>query len=99
MLLRYLRPVLRAYSTAPEAPAVVSFVKAGTKLKGCNVRKNGSDPIAMEDHEYPGWLWQLLDPAAQQAKLEADPMLAMKKAKRQANRKKIKNHNFKAKGN
>ncbi|GMM52251.1 mitochondrial 54S ribosomal protein YmL37 [Starmerella bacillaris] len=86
----------RLYSTAPKTN-IQSFVKAGTKLKGCNVRKNGNDPIALEDHEYPAWLWELLDPAAQQAKLDADPLLAAKKERRRANRIKIKESNFASK--
>ena len=30
-------------------------------MKGINYMKNGKDPIALEDHEYPDWLWTLLD--------------------------------------
>jgi large subunit ribosomal protein L54 len=30
-------------------------------LKGLNFYKNKQDPIAMEDHEYPDWLWRALD--------------------------------------
>jgi hypothetical protein len=29
-------------------------------LKGLNFLKNKSDPIAMEDSEYPPWLWTIL---------------------------------------
>lgn len=88
----------RAYSEAAKpAAAVKSYIAAGTRLKGCNVRKAGEDPIALPDEEYPPWLWTLLDPEAQKAKLEADPILAAKKARRQANRDKIKENNFLAK--
>jgi large subunit ribosomal protein L54 len=38
-----------------------SSVAKGTVLKGINVLKAGSDPIAKDDHEYPDWLWRLLD--------------------------------------
>lgn len=44
---------------AQPAP-VVSSVPAGTPLKGLNFLKGGSDPVAREDHEYPGWLWAIL---------------------------------------
>ena len=38
-----------------------SSVPAGTPLRGINYMKAEVDPIAMEDHEYPDWLWTLLD--------------------------------------
>lgn len=37
-----------------------SSVPAGTVLKGLNFHKDKSDPIAMEDSEYPDWLWTVL---------------------------------------
>ena len=40
---------------------VVSSVKAGTVFKGLGFYKNKDPPVAMEDHEYPDWLWTLLD--------------------------------------
>lgn len=30
-------------------------------LKGLNFMKNKQDPVAMEDHEYPAWLWTALN--------------------------------------
>ncbi|KAI9502988.1 mitochondrial ribosomal protein L37-domain-containing protein, partial [Coemansia spiralis] len=33
----------------------------GTVLKGLNIYKEGSDPVALKDEEYPEWLWTLLD--------------------------------------
>ncbi|KAF8533522.1 mitochondrial ribosomal protein L37-domain-containing protein [Trichophaea hybrida] len=44
-----------------------SSVPAGTKLHGINYFKNKSDPIAMEDHEYPDWLWTVLDSSKKSA--------------------------------
>jgi large subunit ribosomal protein L54 len=35
-------------------------VPAGTPLKGLNFLKNTQDPVALEDHEYPAWLWEIL---------------------------------------
>lgn len=29
-------------------------------LKGLNFLKNQQDPVALEDHEYPEWLWSAL---------------------------------------
>jgi len=48
-------------------------------LKGLNYFKNKPEPVALEDHEYPEWLWTLLDerktsPADGQ-KEEIDPRL------------------------
>lgn len=101
-LLRTVPRQLRFYSSeaANEAskevakPKVVSSVQAGTVLKGCNVRKNGEDPVALADEEYPAWLWEVLDPEIQKAKLEADPIMAARKQRRELNRKKIKEQNF-----
>lgn len=39
---------------------IASSVPAGTVLKGLNFMKNKQDPVAMEDHEYPAWLWDVL---------------------------------------
>lgn len=47
-------------SSTPE-PSVVSSVPAGTPLKGLGYLKGKDPPLAKEDHEYPQWLWGLLD--------------------------------------
>lgn len=44
-----------------QSPLVISSVPAGTPLKGLNFMKGKSDPLAMEDHEYPEWLWRILE--------------------------------------
>lgn len=31
-------------------------------MKGLNFHKNKTDPVAMEDGEYPEWLWDVLKP-------------------------------------
>lgn len=87
--------------SAPAAPApaaakpkFVSLAPAGTKLKGLNILK-GQDPVvALADEEYPAWLWEVLDKEAQKKKLEADPVKSAQKARRNANRQKIKENNF-----
>ncbi|KAL2374237.1 hypothetical protein RJ035_000189 [Blastomyces gilchristii] len=64
-------------------PRVMSGTPAGTKLKGLNYIKNKPDVFAMEDHEYPDWLWGLLDEA--KAKTNADgkaDLAAMNKKQR-----------------
>jgi large subunit ribosomal protein L54 len=33
-------------------------------MTGLNHTKAGSDPIALEENEYPSWLWTLVDGAA-----------------------------------
>ena len=43
------------------APAVVSSVPEGTPLKGLSFLKTQPDPLARADHEYPEWLWRVLD--------------------------------------
>ncbi|KAG9286141.1 hypothetical protein G9A89_010155 [Geosiphon pyriformis] len=50
-----------------------SAAPEGTILTGLNYMKDGSDPIAKPDHEYPDWLWDLLDPVKQAASAN-DPL-------------------------
>ncbi|KAF2750628.1 hypothetical protein M011DRAFT_436948 [Sporormia fimetaria CBS 119925] len=47
--------------SAKATPLVKSSVPAGTPLKGLNLVKGKPDPVAMEDSEYPAWLWTLLE--------------------------------------
>jgi len=56
-------PVTTPLTPSPVKPTNESrsSVPAGTKLNGINYFKNKSDPIALEDHEYPSWLWRVLD--------------------------------------
>ncbi|KAI9654914.1 MAG: hypothetical protein M1829_000729 [Trizodia sp. TS-e1964] len=51
-------PASNAHAPAPNHP--VSSVRAGTPLVGLGFTKNNLDPIALEDHEYPAWLWECL---------------------------------------
>jgi hypothetical protein len=44
-----------------EQSIVRSTVPAGTKLFNINYFKNKADPVAMEDGEYPAWLWSGLE--------------------------------------
>ncbi|CAG8446976.1 2230_t:CDS:2 [Ambispora leptoticha] len=52
-------------STSPpntiQATMSISAAPAGTVLQGINYLKDGTDPIALPDHEYPEWLWEILD--------------------------------------
>ncbi|OJD19807.1 hypothetical protein AJ78_00307 [Emergomyces pasteurianus Ep9510] len=56
--------------TNNEPPRVMSGTPAGTKLKGLNYLKNKPEMFAMEDHEYPDWLWGLLDEAKTKSKAD-----------------------------
>ncbi|KAI9205097.1 mitochondrial ribosomal protein L37-domain-containing protein [Polychytrium aggregatum] len=47
-------------SSVPPLPA--SSCAKGTVMKGLNILKDGKDPVAKDDSEYPEWLWRLLDP-------------------------------------
>ncbi|KAK5174116.1 uncharacterized protein LTR77_001196 [Saxophila tyrrhenica] len=67
--------------------AVQSSVPAGTVLKGLNFMKNKQDPIAMEDHEYPAWLWGALAESKEKSAkddLEGDLFAKSKKQRRRA---------------
>ncbi|KAF8432593.1 mitochondrial ribosomal protein L37-domain-containing protein [Terfezia claveryi] len=48
-------------TSTPASHIPVSAAPAGTVLKGLNYLKNKQDPVAKEDHEYPAWLWTVLD--------------------------------------
>ncbi|KAJ2761101.1 hypothetical protein IWQ56_003908 [Coemansia nantahalensis] len=54
------------------ASAPASSAAHGTVLKGLNIYKEGNDPVALKDDEYPAWLWTLLDkaPAGESAERE-----------------------------
>lgn len=93
-LIRYASTSAAAAAAKTPTAKVVSSCPAGTKLKGLNVKKTGEDPVALEDSEYPPWLWDLLDKKAQDAALQENPELLAKKQRRQANRQKIKMNNF-----
>jgi len=45
--------------SATELP--VSITAAGTALTGINYIKGKPDPIALEESEYPEWLWRVLE--------------------------------------
>lgn len=71
-----------------------SSVPAGTVLN-LKIRKNGDEPVALEDSEYPEWLWDSLDKKKVEAKLkEEDLMKWRKKQINKNNTAKIKNNNF-----
>ncbi|OCL02350.1 hypothetical protein AOQ84DRAFT_327569 [Glonium stellatum] len=59
-----LTPSPNAVGVEPGKPPIpvitLSSTPAGTPLKGLNFLKNRSDPIALEDSEYPSWLWDIL---------------------------------------
>ncbi|SPO22146.1 related to MRPL37 - mitochondrial ribosomal protein of the large subunit [Ustilago trichophora] len=48
-------------STPAETPALPSAAPPGTVLKGVSIYKDKADPVALQDHEYPSWLFKLLD--------------------------------------
>jgi large subunit ribosomal protein L54 len=70
-----------------------SSCKAGTPLN-LKIKKNGPEPVALEDSEYPEWLWKVFDKEYQASKLENDPIKKAKREMRLRNKKKIKMNNF-----
>lgn len=57
-----------AAATGAAAPThEPSSCVAGTPLKGLNYTKGKPDIVALEDHEYPDWLWTLLDDSAKKS--------------------------------
>ncbi|CCC68828.1 hypothetical protein NCAS_0B07440 [Naumovozyma castellii] len=85
-----------AATTANASTNIKSSCLAGTSLN-LNIKKNGKDPIALEDNEYPAWLWKVLESKApkEASDLSEQEVLAMRKKQlRKENRKKIKQNNF-----
>ncbi|CAN3354740.1 large ribosomal subunit protein mL54 [Diutina catenulata] len=75
-------------------PAKGSSCKAGTVL-GLKIKKSGDGPVALEDSEYPEWLWDMLDkPKMEQQLKDQDHMKWRKKQLRKENIKRINNNNF-----
>lgn len=71
-----------------------SSTAAGTVLN-LKVRKSGDEPVALEDHEYPDWLWTILDKSLTEAQLKnEDPMKWRRKQNAKRTTSKIKNNNF-----
>ncbi|KAG9527210.1 hypothetical protein E4T50_00770 [Aureobasidium sp. EXF-12298] len=80
---------LQRPSAEKAAPTVKSSVTAGTPLKGLNFIKGKNDPVALEDSEYPTWLWGILkkkggESAADAASVEGDLFSKSKKQRRVA---------------
>lgn len=48
-------------AAAAAASREPSSCLAGTVFEGLNYIKNKPEIVALEDHEYPDWLWNLLD--------------------------------------
>lgn len=90
---------VRAFSGASilKNNEVKSSCKAGTVLN-LKMKKSGDEPVALEDHEYPEWLWDCLDKEKLDQKLkETDFMKWRRKQITKANTAKINNNNFLAK--
>nr|XP_019008453.1 50S small subunit ribosomal protein L37 [Kwoniella pini CBS 10737]OCF47234.1 50S small subunit ribosomal protein L37 [Kwoniella pini CBS 10737] len=59
-------------STQPKpkkSSKVISAAPAGTKLTGLSILKDKPDPIALEDDQYPTWLWNLLEDTSKAHKI------------------------------
>ncbi|KAI8085033.1 mitochondrial ribosomal protein L37-domain-containing protein [Halteromyces radiatus] len=74
-----------------QPPRKPSSVPAGVTLKGINFLKDGKDPVALEDNEYPMWLWDLLDEKKQKQKTTKP---SNRQFHRKNNRDAIKSANF-----
>lgn len=89
------QPLCKSFSTSigrfnqPKSSCV-----AGTVLN-LKIRKSGDEPVALEDSEYPAWLWDVLDKEKTDLQLkEENVMQWRKKQLSKKNSAKIKNNNF-----
>ncbi|KAL3477503.1 mitochondrial ribosomal protein L37-domain-containing protein [Aspergillus californicus] len=65
-----------------------SSCPAGERMHGINYFKNKSDVVALEDSEYPEWLWTLLDNPKKEAKRGGvDPSTLNKKQRKRYEKK------------
>lgn len=86
-----IRPV-RAFSAY--ASLQKSSCAAGTVLN-LKIRKNGDEPVALEDSEYPEWLWDTLDKPKMDEQLKEENLMKWRKKQiTKTNTAKIKNNNF-----
>lgn len=84
--------LVRSFATSTRLSQ--SSCKAGTVLN-LKIRKSGNEPVALEDSEYPEWLWDMLNKEKKEQDLKAgDIMKWRKKQLNKANTAKIKNNNF-----
>lgn len=73
---------------------VRSSCKAGTVLN-LKMRKSGNEPVALEDHDYPEWLWDCLDKSKMDEDLKTNDLMKWrKKHLGKINKAKINNNNF-----
>ncbi|KAK6454022.1 mitochondrial 54S ribosomal protein YmL37 [Scheffersomyces xylosifermentans] len=81
-------------STMLKNDTVKSSCKAGTVLN-LKIRKNGDEPVALEDSEYPEWLWDMLDKKKIDDQMKkSDFMRWRRKQLGNENTKKINGNNF-----
>ncbi|CAH6722285.1 54S ribosomal protein L37, mitochondrial [[Candida] jaroonii] len=85
-------PIVRSFATSTRLSQ--SSCKAGTVLN-LKIRKSGNEPVALEDSEYPEWLWDMLNKDKKEQDLKTgDIMKWRKKQLNKSNTAKIKNNNF-----
>ncbi|CCJ28942.1 unnamed protein product [Pneumocystis jirovecii] len=70
--------------------SIKTLAPEGTILKGINIYKKGSDPVALKESEYPNWLWKILDEDSS----ILDKEIIKKKEYKKNNKEKIKTNNF-----
>lgn len=90
------RGIIRYFSTARVAlnNTPKSSCVAGTVLN-LKVRKNGDEPVALEDSQYPEWLWGMLDKKNMDNELkENDLMKWRRRSLRKENTARINSNNF-----
>ncbi|KAI9374744.1 mitochondrial ribosomal protein L37-domain-containing protein [Aspergillus egyptiacus] len=81
-------PTQPTEAVKPQVERPVSSCPAGTVLDGINYFKNKPDLVALEDSEYPDWLWTLLDNPKKEVKTGGvDPNTLNKKQRKRYERK------------
>jgi large subunit ribosomal protein L54 len=57
--------------------SITTMLPAGTTLKGLNILKEGKDPVAMPDDQYPPWLWKMLENDGKKVNWSQEEMLSI----------------------
>ncbi|KAG7660744.1 MRPL37 [[Candida] subhashii] len=88
------KPASFSTSTILKNEVPKSSCPAGTVLN-LKVRQRGDEPVALEDSEYPEWLWKMLDPELVREEIKNEDFMRWRKIQlRKANAKRIKQNNF-----
>lgn len=91
---RSIAPTRSLFTTTALRTPVKSSCPAGTVLN-LRIKQKGDEPVALEDSEYPEWLWSMLDAEAVRDEIKNENFMRWRKIQlSKANNKRIRANNF-----